>query len=146
MLDLVPLAGARREVAHVDRESEGVGEPLQLSFPDARAIAVAAARIGGDEEVGGIGVALGAHAPPPRLDRCDGESGRVVVHADVDEGTVGDDVEHSVGDRLADGLVREVVDVDEVGLPLRLPLDPGVLEVADELLLLRVDGDDRIAC
>ena len=39
--------------------------------------------------------------------------------------------------------VREIVDIDELGFVLRLPLDSGVLEVSDELLLLRVDGDER---
>ncbi len=35
MLDLVPLAGARRKVADVDRETEFVGEPFKLGLPDA---------------------------------------------------------------------------------------------------------------
>ena len=35
MLDLVPLARARREVAHGDRKAEFVGEPLQFDLPQA---------------------------------------------------------------------------------------------------------------
>ena len=51
MLDLVPLARARREVTHRDAQLEVVGQPLQFGFPGARAIAVAAASIGGDQQV-----------------------------------------------------------------------------------------------
>jgi hypothetical protein len=35
------------------------------------------------------------------------------------------------------------VDIDQLGLALRLPLAPAVLEVPDQLLLLGVDRDDR---
>src|SRR5512143_2525811 len=51
-------------------------------------------------------------------------------------------VENSVGDRLAHRIVGKVVDVDFLRPPLRLPLTAYVPEAADELLLLRVDGDD----
>ena len=49
MLNLVPLAGARREVAHVDAQTRFVSELLQSVLPGTRAIPVAPARIGGDE-------------------------------------------------------------------------------------------------
>src|SRR5689334_6634228 len=39
VLDLVPLAGSRREVADADGDAELVGEPLQLVLPDMRSIA-----------------------------------------------------------------------------------------------------------
>jgi hypothetical protein len=42
MFDLVPLAGARRKVADVDRDFELIGKPLELRFPHARPVAVAA--------------------------------------------------------------------------------------------------------
>jgi hypothetical protein len=34
MLDLVPLAGARREVTDVDGDIEGVGDTLKLLLPN----------------------------------------------------------------------------------------------------------------
>src|SRR5262245_39655073 len=67
VFDLVPLAGARREVADSDRDPEPVGEPLQLGFPDAGSIPVAAAGIGRDEQLARLGIALRAHVLPPRL-------------------------------------------------------------------------------
>src|ERR1700691_6006359 len=53
MLDLVPLARPRREVADVDREVELVREALKLKLPDVRPIAVAATRVGCDEDLAG---------------------------------------------------------------------------------------------
>ena len=47
--------------------------------------------------------------------------------------------------RLADGVVGKVVNVHEFGLVLRLPLASSVLEVADQLLLLGVHRDHRLA-
>jgi hypothetical protein len=46
--NLVPLARAGRQVAHGDGEAELVGELLEFDFPQAYAIAVAAAPIRGD--------------------------------------------------------------------------------------------------
>src|SRR5579883_2790098 len=145
MLDLVPLAGSRREVADVDREAELVREPLQFVLPDVRPIAVAAARVGGDEQVSRLGVALAAHLLPPRRDRGDREDRRVVVDADVDEAVVGRNVIDAVGDGLADRVVGEVVHVHHLRFALGLPLASAVSEVADQLFLLRVDGDERHA-
>src|SRR5262245_60313575 len=54
MLDLIPLAGARRKVRDMDREVEGIGQPLQLGFPQAYATAVTAAAIRRDIEVRGL--------------------------------------------------------------------------------------------
>jgi hypothetical protein len=41
--------------------------------------------------------------------------------------------------------VREVVNVDELRRVVGLPLDAAVLEIADQLLLLRVDRDEWCA-
>ena len=51
VLDRVPLAGSRREVAHMDRHAEFVGEPLKLVLADARSIAATAASVGVDEDL-----------------------------------------------------------------------------------------------
>ena len=56
---------------------------------------------------------------------------------------VGQHVEQPVGRRPVQGVAEEVVSVDLVGL--LPPGDTGVLEVADQLLLLRVHAEDRQA-
>src|SRR5882672_10093499 len=48
VLDLVPLAGAGRQVADRDVEAEFVGQLLQFAFPQPYPRAVAAAAIGGN--------------------------------------------------------------------------------------------------
>ncbi len=42
MLDLVPLAGAWRKMAHLNLQAEFIGQPLKLQPPQAHATAVAA--------------------------------------------------------------------------------------------------------
>ena len=49
VLDLVPLAGARRQVVDDDVDTDFVGQRLQLAFPQAHARSVAAAAIGSDQ-------------------------------------------------------------------------------------------------
>ena len=52
VLDLVPLAGPRREVADGDRKSSLACKPLKLALPKAYAIAVAAAAVSRNEKLG----------------------------------------------------------------------------------------------
>jgi hypothetical protein len=144
VLDLVPLRGDRREVADRDRKSRLVGELLQLDLPEPGAIAVRAAAVGGDLKGRGVGEALAAEVLPPASDRVDRERGGVVVDPDLDPTLVVGEVVDPVGDRLAELSVLEVVDADQLGLALRAPLPAGVLEIADELLLLGVDRDRRL--
>src|SRR4051812_40181152 len=145
VLDLVPLAGAGREVADVDGEVECIGQPLEFGFPKSGSVAVAPTRVGGDEQLARVGIALRADVLPPRLDRGDRKHRRVVIDAHADEPIVGGDVVHAVRDRLADCSRWEVVNIDPLGRALGLPLASAVLEVPDQLLLLGVDGDDRHA-
>ncbi len=60
MLDLVPLAGARREVTDLDRHPCLVGQALQLDLPQARRIAVGTTAVCGDRQRAGVRVALPA--------------------------------------------------------------------------------------
>ena len=68
-----------------------------------------------------------------------------MVLAHRDPAGVAPHVVDAVRDRLAQVLVREIVDVDPLGLALRLPFPPPVLEGADQLLLLGVHRDHRLA-
>src|SRR6202167_5132706 len=65
MLDLVPLAGAGRQVTHGDGNAELVGQLLELDLPQLDARTVAAAAIGGDQQTAGVRVALAPHELPP---------------------------------------------------------------------------------
>ena len=121
-----------------------VGEALQFELPEPRAGAVAPPAVSGDEELTGLGIHLRAHLPPPGADRCDRKGRGVVVHADADPAEVGAHVVDPVGNGLAELGVDEVVDAHLGRLALGVPLPSGVLEVADQFLLLGIDGDDGL--
>src|SRR5690606_2080830 len=101
------------------------------------------ASVGCNEQFSCFGVALLANLLPPRFDRRHGEDGGVVVDTNAYKSSIGGHVVHAVGDRLANGSSRKVVHVDKFWLAFGLPFASTVLEVADELLLLRVDGNYR---
>src|ERR1700733_13036595 len=141
MLDLVPLACARWEVADADEQPRLVGEALQLDLPQSCPYAVTASTVRSDEQLGRCRVGRPTHPRPPLPDRGDREGGRVVIGADRNPPLVLREIVDPVRDRLALGEAGEVVRVDAHGVSLRLPLPSGVLEGPDELLLLGVDRD-----
>ena len=63
---------------------------------------------------------------------------------DTDPAAVVGDIVDAVGDRLAQFLVLEVMDVDPPWMSLRAPLRARVLIIADQLLLLGIDGNYRL--
>ena len=99
MLDLVPLAGAGREVTDLDDHPQVVGQFLQLDAPETNAIAVAAAAVGGDQQATRGRVERLAHLAPPPADALDRKFGRVVGDADAHPALVGHDVIHTIRER-----------------------------------------------
>src|SRR6266852_4822940 len=82
---------------------------------------------------------------PPAADAFDGEAGGVVIDADADPALVGGDIVDAIGNRLAVERDHEVVHAHGFGLTLGTQFTAGVLEVADQLLLLGIDRDSRLA-
>ena len=138
---LVP--GGRWQTVMV--EIEFVSELLQFHLPQAQPRSIAAAAIGRDGEMLGIGIAGRAHQLPPAADRIDCEAGGVVVDADADPAGVLADVVDPVRHGAALAADEEVVDPHFLRLALRTPFAAGVLEVADQFLLLGIDRDRRLA-
>lgn len=60
MFDPVSLARARRKVVRGNPELRLIRPPLQFELPHAQAPAVAAARVRGDEDLGGVRIETGA--------------------------------------------------------------------------------------
>lgn len=145
VLDGIPLRCARRVVGDGDGDAVAVREPLlETVLPSSTVRAVAAAAIRQDGELLGSFVPATALGKPPRFDGIDGEFRRVSGGTDKDGPPVGLDVVDPVGDRLADGVGREIVVEDLDGL-----LVPGrtrVLERPDQFLLLGVDADEGSSC
>ena len=132
-------------MADGDLESGLVGESLELGLPEAGAIAVGAAAVGGDRQRCRGRVARPAEVLPPGADARDRELSGVVVDPDRDPAGVVGEVVDAVGDRLAELRVLEVVDAHRDRRALRAKLSAHRLEVPDQLLLLGVDGDHRPA-
>jgi hypothetical protein len=136
---LVPLAGPRGQVVHLDGDADFVGQTLQLAFPQADAIAVGAAAVSGDDESGGLTVTAAADLLPPAANRVDREGRRVMGDADAHPTGIAGEIVNAIGDRPAQFLDQEVVHPHLFRLALATPLASGILEVADEFLFLGVD-------
>jgi hypothetical protein len=68
-----------------------------------------------------------------------------MVHAHADPSGVGREIVDAVGHRPAEFPDQEVMHPDLFGFALRPPFPAAVLEVANKLLLLRIDRDHRLA-
>ena len=121
-----------------------VGELLQFDLPQPHARTIRAAAVGRDRQFSRLRIALSSHAFEPAADRRDGELGRVAGDPDADEAGVGGHIVDAIGHDLAELLVLEVVHVHALRIAFRTIVGSAILEVADQLLLLRVDGDDRL--
>ena len=81
MLDLVPLARARRKMANLQNQPRSIGKSLKLRLPKTGAVAVAAAAVAGNQQSPRVAVSL-PHPPlPPLFDRSNGKRRRVMVDA-----------------------------------------------------------------
>jgi hypothetical protein len=144
VLDLVPLTRARGQMTDADAQTALIGKALQFPLLQPRAGAVAAAAVGSDQPFLGLRIHGHPHLEPPGPDGRHRERWRVMVHADADPANIRVQGINPIGDGLAPRGVDEIVDTYLWRLAVGVPLASGVLEVADQLLLLRVDRDNRL--
>jgi len=112
VLDLVPFRCALWIMMDVDREAGLIGELVQLQLPQPHTRAIGAAAIGGDGHLAHVGIPPASHAIEPGADRCNSEGGRIGGNADADPALISTDVIDAIGERLAEGLVFEVMYLD----------------------------------
>ena len=124
-------------VTNRDLPVETVGHLWQHQLPRVESAAVAAAAIAQDQPFGGFGIARLTETLPPAFEGGGGELGGVVVDADADPALVRPQVRDTVGDRLAQLRIEEIVNADFFGTPFVAP----ILEGANEFLLLRKSRD-----
>ena len=130
MLDGIPFRASCGIVGEGHFELVEIAEMvLEGVLPGAVAVAVAAAAIGEDDELGGVGIAGAAFGGPPGSEVVDGEEGGVAGDADTDEAAVRESVVDAVGDGQAAGKGAEVVIVDQDGRGL--PGDACIAKAAD---------------
>ena len=144
VLDLVPLRCAGRIVVDVDHEPGLVGQLLQFELPEPHPRPIRAAAVRHDRQLPRIRIALSSHAFAPATDRLHSELGGVAGDPDADEAGIGGHIVYAIRHHLAELLVLEVVYVHAPRVAFRAIIGSAVLEVADQLLLLRVDGDDGL--
>jgi hypothetical protein len=131
-------------VAYVEDKAVRIAQPmLEPVFEGAIAVAVASSSVGQDEELGSSRIAGLPFVAPPAGEAIGGELGGVVRRADVESTAIGEHIVDVIRNRETQGLGTEVMIIDED--VFLAPGPTGVLEVADEFLLLRVDGDGRLA-
>ena len=145
MLDLVPFAGSRRQMADRNREASLRGKPLQLQLPQPVARPIRTAAICNNEEVLTGWIQAAPNAAPPAPDTLHGKLRGLVINAHIDEATVVDHIVNPIRNRfpVCDGAV--IIDIDGRVLPFGLPFPPMVLEVSNEFLLLTIHGNHREA-
>src|SRR6266446_4831658 len=141
MLDLVPFAGSRWEVAYLDFQAKVVAQLLQFHFPQPIAATVAAATVGRDQQTRCLRMASLSQFVPPASNGRDRELGGVAADADAHPGLVVTQVVDSVGDRLALAWVRKIMHIDLGRLSFGPPGSARILLISHGFLLLRVDRD-----
>src|SRR5271165_1063762 len=65
VFDLVPLAGSRGKVRHMNLQPGEIGQSLYADLPQLRTVAIAAAGIGHNQQLRGSRIGLAPHVPPP---------------------------------------------------------------------------------
>ena len=97
LLDLVPLAGSRRQMTHRNPQTGFVGQLLQFQFPKAYACSVAPARIRRDQQSSRPRIDRLPHRVPPASDALHRERRRIVIHAHANPACVVGDIVDPVG-------------------------------------------------
>src|SRR5216683_2331853 len=128
-------------MAHGDGDLERVGELLEPYLPQTATGAVTPAAVGQDQQRIRQRVASPTLLFPPQTDTLDGKIRGVVAGAHIHKPTVEGYVVDAIRDSLTDAHRRKVMDLYANWLSLGLPGAPGILEVAHQFLLLRVDRD-----
>src|SRR4051794_35742540 len=131
-------------MAHAKRQGGFIGGFLQFQLPQPDPRPVGPSAVGGDHESPGRRIALVPHLLQPGTDGVDSELSGVMRDADADAATVVSEIVNSVWNGLAQFLVLKVVAVDPPRLAFAAPVRAGILVVADQLFLLRIDRDHRL--
>ncbi len=143
MFDLVPLAGARREMTHMNRQATLVRKFLQTIFPEAIATAVAPATVRRDVQMFRVRINLLAQMLVPTTNRLHRELRRVMVDSHIHPTEIFLQVVNSVRRRLAEFLVDEIINLHQLRRTFWSPNLSVLPVIADQFLLFGVDGNDR---
>ena len=144
VLDLIPLTRSRRIMTDLDDQSGFVCKLLKFCQPQPCARTVAATTVGSNQQSSRGFVAFVSQSLPPAPNRGNCKFGGVVSDPDRDTRIVVPNIIHSVGNRLAQRLVRKVVCLYFDRLARATICFPGILQLSKRFFLLRIDGNGRI--
>jgi len=137
-LDLVPFAGARREVTCWCFQTGLVGQTRPRELPKPQAPAIAASASGGNEPAAGLGMELPALLAPPAADRSHGPGAGIMIGAHIYKTAVESEVVKAVGIGARNLRTRKIVPLNLQRLLAHPPLTPGIMVVAHQFLLFGV--------
>src|ERR1039457_1718962 len=129
---------------YVDCNAGFIREVLKFSFPETHARAIRAATVRGDCQFLRPQIAHSSHAFAPAADGLHGELGCVARDPNADKASIGGHIIYAIGSDLAEFLVFKVVRVYPTWITFRAIVGSAILVVADQLFLLRVDGDNGL--
>ncbi len=145
MFNFIPLAGARREVADMNWQTQVGGQGLHGHLPQARAATVAPAAIGRDQQFTCLSMRLIAHLVPPAPNRFGGKPSRIMIRPDTDPALILGQIIDAIRDRFAQVLVDKVMHQDFERFTTGLPFAARSPEFADQFFLFRVHRNGRLA-
>src|SRR3990170_304612 len=139
VFDGIPLGGSRRIVADRDRQAKFISQVLQAHLPGPTTVTVCTSAVGFDGQPRHAPILALAHPQPPRTDGTYCKSRRLMRGADHDIACFVILVIDAIRVSTPSGEGGKVV-VQHVAV-LAPPSTPAVLEVAHQLLFLRVHAD-----
>ena len=124
----------------LDLKAEAVAEGyLQLMFPEAGSVAIAAAAVSQDEQAVGGRIMCGASLSPPSGYGIDGELGSVAAGTDAYKTFITQGIIDAVGDREALRIGRKIM-IEDLHR-LTTPSSPRLMKRSDQLTALGIDTD-----
>src|SRR6516165_4086127 len=145
MLDLIPLAGPGRQMAHEHLEVGFIHQRLQLILPEPDAVSVAAPAVRANQKTLGLRILFVANGAPPAVHTGHRKAGGIMIAPHIDPSLVAGQIVDPGGDGLGFVRMNKVINVDLLRFPLLPPLAAFIEITANEFFLLGVHRDHGIA-
>lgn len=142
MLNPVPFRSAGRVMCDNDRQADFVCQALQFPFPQPAAIAIGPAPVGLNQQLGRIGIGRPALGVPPAPNDIDSKLSRLMRDTYADETPIAGHIVDPIRNRLAIGIAGKISGQHRACFAA--PGAPGVLEIADQFLLLGIHANCRL--
>ncbi len=114
-----------------------IGQRLQRHLPQAISLTITPSAVDRDVELLGVRVAFLAHALPPTANTFGCECSRVMVGADTYPTFIMCEIVDAVRRCFVQGQRREIICLNRIWLPFRLPLLTAICELSDQFLFSR---------